>query len=177
KSGIFMTFFTGFQAKNYFIEGQTSILGKMQGFDKTMSQSEIDNLNKFISENSMNFKGDIFKLFDLLNSDMSIDDFKQKILEQKENLNNPTKNTNNKETLEEDKEKPFKPIQAESKNKETYKDDNVRNELVKKLLEGKFSTSDELEILFGMKFSDDDTGEFNKILSLNSAPKSIDIKA
>ncbi len=34
----------------------------MQGFDKTMSQSEIDNLNKFISENSMNFKGDIFKL-------------------------------------------------------------------------------------------------------------------
>ncbi|EAL7940573.1 hypothetical protein DWT22_02035, partial [Campylobacter coli] len=115
--------------------------------------------------------------FDLLNSDMSIDDFKQKILEQKENLNNPTKNTNNKETSEEDKEKPFKPIQAESKNKETYKDDNVRNELVKKLLEGKFSTSDELEILFGMKFSDDDTGEFNKILSLNSAPKSIDIKA
>ncbi|MCH3720863.1 hypothetical protein LZB96_06905, partial [Campylobacter coli] len=90
---------------------------------------------------------------------------------------NPLKNTNNKETSEEDKEKPFKPIQAESKNKETYKDDNVRNELVKKLLEGKFSTSDELEILFGMKFSDDDTGEFNKILSLNSAPKSIDIKA
>ncbi|ENG8520090.1 hypothetical protein ABVJ45_000154 [Campylobacter coli] len=177
KSGIFMTFFTGFQAKNYFIEGQTSILGKMQGFDKTMSQSEIDNLNKFISENSMNFKGDIFKLFDLLNSDMSIDDFKQKILEQKENLNNPTKNTNNKETSEEDKEKPFKPIQAESKNKETYKDDNVRNELVKKLLEGKFSTSDELELLFGMKFSDDNTGEFNKILSLNSALKSIDIKA
>lgn len=61
-----MTFFTGFQAKNYFIEGQTSILDKMQGFDKTMSQSEIDNLNKFISENSMNFKGDIFKLFDFV---------------------------------------------------------------------------------------------------------------
>ncbi|MDC7790212.1 Cj0814 family flagellar-dependent secreted protein [Campylobacter coli] len=144
--------------------------------DKTMSQSEIDNLNKFISENSMNFKGDIFKLFDLLNSDMSIDDFKQKILEQKENLNNPTKNTNNKETSEEDKKKPFKPIQAQSSS-ETYKDDNKMNELLKKLLENKFGTSDELEILFGMKFSDDDTGEFNKILSLNSAPKSIDIKA
>ncbi|HEE9507729.1 TPA: hypothetical protein R8E65_001670, partial [Campylobacter coli] len=82
----------------------------------------------------------------------------------------------NKNNQKEDK-KTFKPIQAESKNKETYKDDNVRNELVKKLLEGKFSTSDELELLFGMKFSDDDTGEFNKILSLNSAPKSIDIKA
>ncbi|EAH9365203.1 hypothetical protein EX472_09815, partial [Campylobacter coli] len=81
----------------------------------------------------------------------------------------------NKNNQKEDKEKPFKPIQAESQNKETYKDDNVRNELVKKLLEGKFSTSDELELLFGMKFSDDNTGEFNKILSLNSTPKSIDI--
>ncbi|EPT6778988.1 hypothetical protein ACXL0R_001749 [Campylobacter coli] len=74
-------------------------------------------------------------------------------------------------------EKPFKAIQAESKNKETYKDDSTRNELVKKLLEDKFSTSKELELLFGMKFSDDDAREFNKILSLNSAPKSIDIKA
>ncbi|EAH9714516.1 TPA: hypothetical protein SAO79_000591 [Campylobacter jejuni] len=81
----------------------------------------------------------------------------------------------NKNNQKEDKEA-FKPIQAESKNKETYKDDNTRNELVKKLLEDKFSTSKELELLFGMKFSDD-TGEFNKILSLNSAPKSIDIKA
>ncbi|RTI62059.1 hypothetical protein C3I18_08525, partial [Campylobacter jejuni] len=59
----------------------------------------------------------------------------------------------------------------------TYKDDNTRNDLVKKLLEGKFNTSKELELLFGVKFSDDDAGEFNKILSSNSAPKSIDIKA
>ncbi|EIL6659896.1 hypothetical protein LL692_001599 [Campylobacter coli] len=82
----------------------------------------------------------------------------------------------NKNNQKEDK-KTFKPIQAESKNKETYKDDNVRNELVKKLLEGKFSTSDELELLFGMKFSDDNTGEFNKILSQNTSAKIIDIKA
>ncbi|QUJ30536.1 hypothetical protein GR341_00300 [Campylobacter coli] len=131
----------------------------------------------------------------LINSNMSLEEFKTKYLDFKQrhdefvksleetekakgvDYSNPLKNTNNKETSEEDKEKPFKPIQAESKNKETYKDDNVRNELVKKLLEGKFSTSDELEILFGMKFSDDNTGEFNKILSLNSTPKSIDIKA
>ena len=52
---------------------------------------------------------------------------------------------------------------------------NTRNELVKKLLETKLNTSKELELLFGMKFSD--AGEFNKILSLNSVPKSIDIKA
>ncbi|ECQ1208220.1 hypothetical protein FYV83_00120 [Campylobacter coli] len=131
----------------------------------------------------------------LINSNMSLEEFKTKYLDFKQrhdefvksleetekakgvDYSNPLKNTNNKETSEEDKEKPFKPIQAESKNKETYKDDNIRNKLVKKLLEGKFGTSDELEILFGMKFSDDDTGEFNKILSLNSAPKSIDIKA
>ncbi|EHU8856564.1 hypothetical protein K1V39_000193 [Campylobacter coli] len=126
----------------------------------------------------------------LINSNMSLEEFKTKYLDFKQrhdefvksleetekakgvDYSNPLKNTNNKETSEEDKEKPFKPIQAESKNKETYKDDNVRNELVKKLLEGKFSTSDELELLFGMKFSDDNTGEFNKILSLNSALKS-----
>ncbi|MCH3872724.1 hypothetical protein LZC35_03065 [Campylobacter jejuni] len=80
------------------------------------------------------------------------------------------------ETSEEDKKKPFKPIQAQSSS-ETYKDDNKMNELLKKLLENKFGTSDELELLFGMKFSDDNTGEFNKILSLNSTPKGIDIKA
>ncbi|MCL4575232.1 hypothetical protein DCR86_09445, partial [Campylobacter coli] len=72
---------------------------------------------------------------------------------------------------------PFKAIQAKSKNKETYKDDSKMNELVKKLLENKFGKSEELELLFGVKFSDDDAGEFNKFLSSNSAPKSIDIKA
>ncbi|HEG8499627.1 TPA: hypothetical protein SF307_002057, partial [Campylobacter coli] len=38
-------------------------------------------------------------------------------------------------------EKPFKAIQAKSKNKETYKDDSKMNELVKKLLENKFGKS------------------------------------
>ncbi|EKR6964595.1 hypothetical protein P8638_001371 [Campylobacter coli] len=131
----------------------------------------------------------------LINSNMSLEEFKTKYLDFKQrhdefvksleetekakgvDYSNPLKNTNNKETSEEDKEKPFKPIQAESKNKETYKDDNVRNELVKKLLEGKFSTSKELELLFGVKFSDDDAGEFNKFLSQNTSAKIIDIKA
>ncbi|EPV5507494.1 Cj0814 family flagellar-dependent secreted protein [Campylobacter jejuni] len=131
----------------------------------------------------------------LINSNMSLEEFKTKYLDFKQrhdefvksleeaekakgvDYSNPLKNINNKETSEEDKEKPFKPMQAESKNKETYKDDSKMNELVKKLLEGKFNTSKELELLFGMKFSDDDAGEFNKILSSNSTPKSIDIKA
>ena len=46
----------------------------------------------------------------------------------------------------------------------------------KKILENKFSKSEELELLFGIKFSDDKTGEFSKILSKNT-PKSVDIKA
>ena len=93
----------------------------------------------------------------------------------KQQSSNSTRESN--ESGQNPDEKPFKAIQGESKNKETYKDDNAKNELVKKLLEDKFSTSKELELLFGVKFSDDDAGEFNKFLSSNSAPKSIDIKA
>ncbi|EAI7605083.1 hypothetical protein CNV12_05495, partial [Campylobacter coli] len=122
----------------------------------------------------------------LINSNMSLEEFKTKYLDFKQrhdefvksleetekakgvDYSNPLKNINNKETSEEDKEKTFKPIQAESKNKETYKDDSKMNELVKKLLENKFGKSEELELLFGMNFSDDNTGEFNKILSSNS---------
>ncbi|EFB5568061.1 hypothetical protein HGH53_001975, partial [Campylobacter coli] len=81
------------------------------------------------------------------------------------------------EIITQQSEKPFKAIQGESKNKETYKDDNKMNELLKKLLETKFGTSDELEILFGMNFSNDNAGEFNKILSQNTSAKIIDIKA
>nr|WP_240811453.1 hypothetical protein [Campylobacter helveticus] len=66
------------------------------------------------------------------------------------------------------------PIQSESQNKETYKDDNAKNELLKKLLENKFGKSEELELLFGFVMIK--TGEFGKILSKNT-PKSVDIKA
>ncbi|EBI2367900.1 hypothetical protein FK390_09580 [Campylobacter coli] len=92
----------------------------------------------------------------------------------KQQSSNSTQESN--ESGQNPDEKPFKAIQGESKS-ETYKDDNKMNELVKKLLENKFGKSEELELLFGVKFSDDNTGEFNKILSLNSTPKSIDIKA
>ncbi|MGQ2678159.1 hypothetical protein [Campylobacter coli] len=93
----------------------------------------------------------------------------------KQQSSNSTQESN--ESGQNPDEKPFKAIQAKSKNKETYKDDSKMNELVKKLLENKFGKSEELELLFGMKFSDDSAGEFNKFLSLNSTPKSIDIKA
>ncbi|EAI6222885.1 hypothetical protein FV629_05930 [Campylobacter jejuni] len=149
------------------------------------SESEVKSLFKWIDENTksphwmevdgVSYDEAYIKVF---HTSKNIDEFKTKYLELQQkylvdfrNINSSQKNS------EENKEEAFKPIQAESKNKETYKDDSTRNELVKKLLEGKFSTSKELELLFGMKFSDDDAGEFNKILSLNSTPKSIDIKA
>ncbi|ENT6511063.1 hypothetical protein ACFD0S_001439, partial [Campylobacter upsaliensis] len=72
--------------------------------------------------------------------------------------------------------KPRTPIQSESQNKETYKDDNAKNELLKKLLENKFGKSEELELLFGIKFSDDKASELSKMLSKNTK-KSVDIKA
>ncbi|HEF9773146.1 Cj0814 family flagellar-dependent secreted protein [Campylobacter coli] len=167
----------------YLIEGQSNISGKLMGFDKNMDKNQIQDLNDFIKNNSFIANGSMEKLMealDLFSSNLSIEEFKQKWLNLTINLEPSNKTIEQivREDLKaKEEQKPRTPIQSESQNKETYKDDNVRNELVKKLLEGKFSTSDELELLFGMKFSDDDTGEFNKILSLNSAPKSIDIKA
>ncbi len=194
KGGVLMAFFAGMSGQNPLIEGETTIAGKLNGYDKNISQSQVEDLNEFIKQNPIKYgiTGDIgtdfINVLKLKNNISDIDEFKKQWLEMKAKsdemgevykaeIAKQKEVVSLQETSEEDKEKPFKPIQAESKNKETYKDDNKMNELLKKLLENKFSTSDELELLFGMKFSDDDIGEFNKILSLNSAPKSIDIKA
>nr|WP_072228252.1 hypothetical protein [Campylobacter coli] len=193
KGGVLMAFFAGMSGQNPLMEGETTISGKLNGYDKNMSQNQVEDLNEFIKQNPIKYgiTGDIgtdfTNILKLKNNISDIEEFKKQWLEMKAKsdkmgevyqteIANKKEVVSSQETSEEGKEKPFKPIQAESKS-ETYKDDNVRNELVKKLLEGKFSTSDELELLFGMKFSDDNTGEFNKILSLNSTPKSIDIKA
>ena len=191
------------------IKGQTTLLGKLAGLNSDTDNNEIKEFLSFVNKNPLKYSyeqdgwgnpmGDSLSIWNyinraknlgdeynkLINSNMSLEEFKTKYLDFKQrhdefvksleeaekakgvDYSNPLKNTNSKE-------KPFKPIQAESKS-ETYKDDNIRNELVKKLLEDKFSTSKELELLFGMKFSDDKTGEFSKILSQNTA-KSVDIK-
>ncbi|EKJ5773361.1 hypothetical protein PJP90_000099 [Campylobacter coli] len=132
---------------------------------------------------------------EMINSNMSLEEFKTKYLDFKQRHDEFVKSLEEAEkakgidydiyptgkpiddtkAIEEAQKNKRKPIQAESKS-ETYNDDNTRNELLRKLLETKFGKSDELEILFGMKFKGD-IGEFNKILSLNSAPKSVDIKA
>ncbi|HEB7588261.1 TPA: Cj0814 family flagellar-dependent secreted protein [Campylobacter coli] len=167
----------------YLIEGQSNISGKLMGFDKNMDKNQIQDLNDFIKNNSFIANGSMEKLMealDLFSSNLSIEEFKQKWLNLTINLEPSNKTIEQivREDLKaKEEQKPRTPIQSESQNKETYKDDNKMNELLKKLLETKFSTSDELELLFGVKFSDDDAGEFNKFLSSNSAPKSIDIKA
>ncbi|EIX7280245.1 hypothetical protein V6754_05310 [Campylobacter coli] len=167
----------------YLIEGQSNISGKLMGFDKNMDKNQIQDLNDFIKNNSFIANGSMEKLMealDLFSSNLSIEEFKQKWLNLTINLEPSNKTIEQivREDLKaKEEQKPRTPIQSESQNKETYKDDSKMNELVKKLLENKFGKSEELELLFGVKFSDDDAGEFNKFLSLNSTPKSIDIKA
>ncbi len=193
KGGVLMAFFAGMSGQNPLMEGETTISGKLNGYDKNMSQNQVEDLNEFIKQNPIKYgiTGDIgtdfTNILKLKNNISDIEEFKKQWLEMKAKsdkmgevyqteIANKKEVVSSQETSEEDKKKPFKPIQAQSSS-ETYKDDNKMNELVKKLLETKFGTSDELELLFGMKFSDDNTGEFNKILSLNSTPKGIDIKA
>ncbi|EAK3027490.1 hypothetical protein DA511_09510, partial [Campylobacter coli] len=155
----------------YLIEGQSNIGGKLMGFDKNMDKNQIQDLNDFIKNNSFIANGSMEKLMealDLFSSNLSIEEFKQKWLNLTINLEPSNKTIEQivREDLKaKEEQKPRTPIQSESQNKETYKDDSKMNELVKKLLENKFGKSEELELLFGVKFSDDDAGEFNKILS------------
>ncbi|EEP1970430.1 hypothetical protein OSP18_000373, partial [Campylobacter coli] len=152
----------------YLIEGQSNISGKLMGFDKNMDKNQIQDLNDFIKNNSFIANGSMEKLMealDLFSSNLSIEEFKQKWLNLTINLEPSNKTIEQivREDLKaKEEQKPRTPIQSESQNKETYKDDSKMNELVKKLLENKFGKSEELELLFGMKFSDDDAGEFNK---------------
>ncbi|EAL6353797.1 hypothetical protein HGL93_001958, partial [Campylobacter coli] len=144
----------------YLIEGQSNISGKLMGFDKNMDKNQIQDLNDFIKNNSFIANGSMEKLMealDLFSSNLSIEEFKQKWLNLTINLEPSNKTIEQivREDLKaKEEQKPRTPIQSESQNKETYKDDSKMNELVKKLLENKFGKSEELELLFGMKFSD-----------------------
>ncbi|EHU9604277.1 TPA: hypothetical protein ACGTOU_001878, partial [Campylobacter coli] len=133
----------------YLIEGQSNISGKLMGFDKNMDKNQIQDLNDFIKNNSFIANGSMEKLMealDLFSSNLSIEEFKQKWLNLTINLEPSNKTIEQivREDLKaKEEQKPRTPIQSESQNKETYKDDSKMNELVKKLLEGKFSTSKE----------------------------------
>ncbi|EAL2080060.1 hypothetical protein IE362_001959, partial [Campylobacter coli] len=137
----------------YLIEGQSNISGKLMGFDKNMDKNQIQDLNDFIKNNSFIANGSMEKLMealDLFSSNLSIEEFKQKWLNLTINLEPSNKTIEQivREDLKaKEEQKPRTPIQSESKNKETYKDDSKMNELVKKLLENKFGKSEELELL------------------------------
>ncbi|EAJ8044975.1 hypothetical protein NJA31_001830, partial [Campylobacter coli] len=128
----------------YLIEGQSNISGKLMGFDKNMDKNQIQDLNDFIKNNSFIANGSMEKLMealDLFSSNLSIEEFKQKWLNLTINLEPSNKTIEQivREDLKaKEEQKPRTPIQSESKNKETYKDDSKMNELVKKLLENKF---------------------------------------
>ncbi|ELV8018378.1 hypothetical protein QND77_000738 [Campylobacter upsaliensis] len=155
-----------------------------------MSQEEIHFLNDFKEKNKASMQWldeDLQREYiSLYHTSMDIEEFKQKWLELQSKHNSRLNEIAEQSRKDIEKEmqtlanqetkKPRTPIQSESQNKETYKDDNAKNELLKKLLENKFGKSEELELLFGIKFSDDKMGEFSKILSKNT-PKSVDIKA
>ncbi|MBK1999860.1 hypothetical protein JG678_00160 [Campylobacter sp. 2018MI35] len=219
KGGALIAFF----ANHPIVEGTTTLLGKMAGLDKNISNSEIKDFISFMNSNHLTYSvrmkssnqqndwdnpiGDSLSIWDymnraknlgddkliktieklgkeyneLINSNMSLNEFKTKYLDFKERhdkfVEQLTKeekakgidysidiasgqsisNNKNKKIQDDNTQKSFKPIQAESKNKETYKDDNIRNELIKKLLENKFDLAKELEILFNVKIDNDNT--------------------
>ncbi|MFQ6341862.1 Cj0814 family flagellar-dependent secreted protein [Campylobacter sp. VTCC 70190] len=192
KGGVLMAFFAGMSGQNPLIEGETTISGKLNGYDKNMGQSQIEDLNEFIKQNPINYgiTGDIgtdFTNILKLKSNISdINEFKKRWLEMKaksDAMGDKYKAEIAEQKLvyaENDKnpdEKPFKAIQAESKNKETYKDNDIRNEFLKKLLENSFNKAKELELLLGIKISDEDTENFNNfLLKKNLQNKSVDIR-
>ncbi|EIE6920618.1 hypothetical protein ACJQ3O_001762 [Campylobacter coli] len=122
----------------YLIEGQSNISGKLMGFDKNMDKNQIQDLNDFIKNNSFIANGSMEKLMealDLFSSNLSIEEFKQKWLNLTINLEPSNKTIEQivREDLKaKEEQKPRTPIQSESQNKETYKDDSKMNELVKK---------------------------------------------
>ncbi|MFQ6341901.1 hypothetical protein [Campylobacter sp. VTCC 70190] len=148
-----------------------------------MDKNQIQALNDFISNNSFIVNGSMEKLMqalDLFSSNLDIEEFKQKWLDLSTNLSSSDKSLEQiaKENLKvKENKKPFKAIQGESKNKETYKDSNISSEFLKKLLENSFNKAKELELLLGIKISDEDTENFNNFfLKKNLQNKSVDIR-
>jgi len=113
-------------------EAKVTIIGKLRGYDPDFTSEQLSDLKNFINES-----------IDLLDSDMSVDEFKEEWAkyalkerfnitlsgEDAKNAVNILKEMNEKglqdiESVEEEKddtkEKKFTPIQAESKNTETY---------------------------------------------------------
>ncbi|EAC1339329.1 hypothetical protein FYI09_03965 [Campylobacter coli] len=119
-----MAFFAGMSGQNPLIEGETTIEGKLLGYDKNMSQSQVEDLNEFIKQNPIKYgiTGDIgtdfTNILKLKNNISDIEEFKKQWLEMKAKsdkmgevyqteIANKKEVVSSQETSEEGKEKPF----------------------------------------------------------------------
>ncbi|WP_442856287.1 Cj0814 family flagellar-dependent secreted protein, partial [Campylobacter sp. MIT 97-5078] len=129
KGGVLMAFFAGLSGQNPLIEGETTIAGKLNGYDKNMSQSQIEDLNEFVKQNSINYgiTGDIgtdfTNILKLKNNISDIDEFKKQWLEMKAKsdemgekykaeIAKQSEITSSQEISKEENKEPFKPIQG-----------------------------------------------------------------
>ena len=136
KSGVFMAFLTGWSLNYTIREGETTIWGKIQGLDKDTDTSILKELEEFMEQNPA--EAALLEKIDLLNSNLSIDEFKAQWLKLKEISDKRkaqwkeeselktmafaqnTSQTNTEQTEQSSAQK-RSPIQATSKN-EIYKD-------------------------------------------------------
>ncbi len=173
KGEALMSFINSMEGKNAvgnygFFEGQTTIIAKTGGLDRSMSVDEIRDLNSFLKENSItqSANDEITRKILLLPMQIQdIDDFKQEWLKlkalndellknEKQNLNSEEKNLN-KENINtkpntnstSKKPKPFTPIQAESKNETFTYDDIAKNFFLNFLENERKKGTDILELL------------------------------
>ncbi|TQR34436.1 hypothetical protein DMB92_00265 [Campylobacter sp. MIT 99-7217] len=197
KSGIFAVL-----KHNFFsalTEGKTSIRGKLEGLDRNLSDEVLKELQDFLNANKLGSgingthlfifvdDSDMMAYEKLLNSDLSIEDFKKEYLYfkelveekqrkwmQKEGFGNLKIGSNQQNTQT---QKTPTPIQAKSSN-QTYKD-KPTNEFLQKLLKDKFEESDLLELLFEDKTYKQSFKNIFKNKNLNLALQflQVDIKA
>lgn len=184
KGGVFMAFFANTDSSIYLMKGETTVFGKMIGVDDNFSVEQRKELEQFLKDSPIFYAthddpgAELLSRLKLRSNISDVEEFKQEWLkmkaksdeagerykEQIAKQNSQTSQT--QENNEENSNKTFTPIQGESQNKETYKDNNIRNELLKKLLENRFDTRKQLELLFEIKFNDDKAyNEFNQLFS------------
>ena len=162
KAEVFMAFL---EDKSFLIEGEVSILGKLNGYDKNMNLDDIENLNNFVFKENSGFilKGggdsidDLLKksleFYDLLKKHTNIDEFKkateiwlkENTLEQ--NHTHSTNNPNNNNPTPKENKNSFTPIQAESKSQTFTYDDIAKNFFLNFLENERKKGNDVLELL------------------------------
>lgn len=167
KGKALMSFVNSMNGNYGLFEGQTTIIAKMGGLDRSMSINEIKDLNDFLEKHpiTQGFNDEITRKILLLPMQMQdIEDFKKEWLElkalndellksknenlQETNLNQKDLNLQeNSNSKEKPKEKPFAPIQAESKS-QTFTYDDIRKNFFLSFLENERKKgNDMLELL------------------------------